>query len=76
MQNPEIEQWRTKPYDMHAIQNTILQLKTTKQLEQMGSREKHIMRYISTSAPFAQQIMNNIMRGEKIPDQWTEGAIN
>ena len=72
---PEIETWIARPYSLHEIQNAIMRLENNKNTGTDGipgeiykATYKHLSHCI-------QELAKHRMRGQPLPDQWTEGAI-
>ena len=75
LQQPQVETWITRPYDMREIRHTILHLQNNKATGTDGIPgeiyeilHKHLIDFIL-------QIMNQITHGVAVPGKWTEGAI-
>jgi len=72
---PEVHAWLTKPYKLKEIQQTIMQLKNNKATGTDGIPGE-IYKITSTHfSHFILELVNQILHGQPIPEQWTEGAI-
>ena len=71
----DIEKWIIIPYDMHELQNAIIQLKNDKETGTDGIPGEIYKTIHKIITSFILQIMNNIAQGEPTPTQWAEGAI-
>ena len=72
---PEIEKWTTRPYSLREIQTAILHLNNNKETGTDGTPGEIYKVTPRHLIAFLMNLMNNIMHGQAIPDQWAVVAI-